>query len=248
MSEARLFRGRVAENATREPEEPAEADPGVVKRRVPQSLFPGASLGERARRKSRKDAGNTRGASARSRSSGKQKSVGTHRARATRTVARQVGKGRASPSQTVGSADADDGSPSLERIGSEGRSGAGPKAWSLAAKRRVMPASSENGARASRQNVTGKACRSNLFGVARRRVYVAERLRVSAEAGRISDTMEGVSSRSSIFSLRGDGSSNARGRWNDSGLSVEPNLVRSRVEHGGGAGGRNRSRQAGAGR
>jgi len=143
MSEARFFRGRVAEDATREPEEPAEADPGAVKRRVPQSLFPGASLGRRARRKSRKHAGNTRGASARSRSSGKQKSVGTHRARAPRTVARQVGKGRASPSQTVGSADADGGSPSLERIGSEGRSEAGPKAWSLAAERRVMPASSE---------------------------------------------------------------------------------------------------------
>jgi len=133
MSEARLVRGCAAEDATREPEEPAEADPGAVKRRVPQSLSPGASLGERARRKSRKDAGNTRGASARSRSSGKQKSVGTHRARAPRTVARQVGKGRASPSQTVRSADADGGSPSFKRIGSEGRSGAGPKAWSLAA-------------------------------------------------------------------------------------------------------------------
>jgi len=84
----------------------------AVKRGVPQSLSPGARLGNSARRKSRKDAGNTRGASTRSRSSGKQKLVGTHRVRAPRTAARQVGKGRASPSQTVGSADADGGSSS----------------------------------------------------------------------------------------------------------------------------------------
>jgi hypothetical protein len=49
MSEARLFRGCVVDNAIREPEEPAEADYGAVKRQVPQSLFPGQQVMEEER-------------------------------------------------------------------------------------------------------------------------------------------------------------------------------------------------------
>jgi hypothetical protein len=55
---------------------------GWVRRETPDppvSLSREASRGKRARRKLRRDAGNARGAGARKRSSGKQKSVGTHR-------------------------------------------------------------------------------------------------------------------------------------------------------------------------
>jgi len=77
----------------------------------------------RAKRRLRKDAGNPQGAGTRSRSSGKQKSVGTHRGRASRHVARQSAEGRPSPGQVVESADADNGGSSLKRMSCDGRSG-----------------------------------------------------------------------------------------------------------------------------
>jgi len=49
VSEAQLVRGRVAENAAREPEPLAEADGRVVKRSIPQSPFPGKQAMERER-------------------------------------------------------------------------------------------------------------------------------------------------------------------------------------------------------
>jgi hypothetical protein len=111
VSEARWFRGRVADNATREPD-PTRRSRSLRREAhgLPVSIFQGARPGERARRKPRRDAGNTRGVSARSRSSGKQKSVGTHRARAPSQRRKACGRGRASLSQSVGSADADGGS------------------------------------------------------------------------------------------------------------------------------------------
>jgi hypothetical protein len=69
----------------------------------------------RAKRELRRDAGNRRGAGARSRSSGKQKSVGTHRGRPSRRVARQAVEGRSSPEHPIESADAGDGGSSLNR-------------------------------------------------------------------------------------------------------------------------------------
>jgi hypothetical protein len=157
MSEVRCIRGRVDENATREPESPAEADPCAVKRRVPQSLFPGASLGERARRKSRKVAGNTTGASARSRSSWEAE-IGRNASSTCSPDCRKAARrGRASPSQTVRSTDVDDGSPSPPKDGSRGAVRDWAQSLELGRRGAGKPASERNGARASRQNVTGKA-------------------------------------------------------------------------------------------
>jgi len=49
VSEARLVRERMAENATREPGSPAEADGCVVKRPIPRSPSPGKQAMERER-------------------------------------------------------------------------------------------------------------------------------------------------------------------------------------------------------
>jgi len=100
------------------------------------------------------------------------------------------------------------------------------------------PPPERNGAQASSSNVTGKARRLILSGAARRRVRMAETPCGSAEAGRGFGTMEGASSRSSIFSRQRRWLLKARGRWNDSGLSVKTDLVRSRAAHGAAAGGR----------
>lgn len=71
----------------------------------------------------------------------------------------------------------------------------------------VKPVSEQNGAQASRRIVTEEARCLILSGVARRRVRKAEMPGVSAEAGREAGTIEGILNRSSIFSSRGDGSS-----------------------------------------
>jgi len=125
--------GCLADNAKREPERPAKADLCAVKRKILQSPLQVARHGARARRKSRRDAGNTRGASTRSRRSGKQTSVGTHFSRAPRTVARQVEKGRDSPSQTVDPLIRTMAANPREEIGSEGQSWNLPKVGTTAA-------------------------------------------------------------------------------------------------------------------
>jgi len=80
-SEVRRFQGHAAEQAASEPEAARRSGSGHrEKPGPPASLFRGRKpRWEGARRKSRKDAGRKRGVSHRSRSSGKQKSVGTHR-------------------------------------------------------------------------------------------------------------------------------------------------------------------------
>jgi len=105
---------------------------GWVRRETPDppvSLSREASHGKRARRKLRRDAGNARGAGARKRSSGKQKSVGTHRS--SHSVA--LSQGRRTERELAHrrpsvSADADDGSPSPTRMGREGRACFTPRA------------------------------------------------------------------------------------------------------------------------
>lgn len=86
-----------------------------------------------------------------------------------------------------------------------------------------------------------------LPGVARRWVRKAEMPCGSAEAGRVTGTMEGALSRSSIFSYRGDGSSceETVGRFWSLG---ETDLTGSREAREAAAGGRSRIRRAGAGR
>lgn len=113
VSEARLIRERMAENATREPGSPAEADGCVVKRPIPQSPSPGKQAMERER-----------GASL-------EETLGTPEARVLVD----------------------------EAVGSRSRL------------ERVVRA---DGARADCRNVTGKAGRVVLSGVARRRARMAE--------------------------------------------------------------------------
>jgi len=137
-------RGKEHRAPTRRP--PTEADRAAVNRQVPQPPPARAqALIGGARRKPRTDAGNQRGAGARSRSSGKQKSVGKHRARAPRAVARQRVGGRASPSQTGSSADAGNGSASPRGMRSEGRRG-------LRAARRAAHAAEALGRTGARAN------------------------------------------------------------------------------------------------
>jgi len=134
MSEVRWIRGRVAENATREPDSPAEADPCAVKRWVPRSPSPGASLGERARRKPRKDAGNATGASARSRSSWEAE-VGRN---ASKLVLLGVPQGRPgedgqAPRKPFEPLTRTTAAHPDQRVSRERRSGTRPKAWNLVA-------------------------------------------------------------------------------------------------------------------
>jgi hypothetical protein len=95
VSEARWVRGCVAENAMREPELPAEADRCVVKRSFPQSPFPGKQAMERERSVCFEKMLGTREARVLVvRSSGKQKSVGTHRVRAPSGCRKTMRSGR----------------------------------------------------------------------------------------------------------------------------------------------------------
>jgi len=79
------------------------------------------AYGSKARREPRRDAGSQWGASARSWSSGKHKSVSTYRGRASRHVARQTAEGRSSSWQVVESADAGNGGSEMSRDGLSGR-------------------------------------------------------------------------------------------------------------------------------
>jgi len=196
-----------------------------------------ASIVGRARRKPRKDAGNTRGASTRSRSSGKQTLVETHRARAPRTAARQVGRGWASPSQAVLSADAEWRRLSRERESREGRSGVAPKARVLAAEAPGNRGPSETvrgrHARTSQGRHDSRLCQALWsVGSVRLKGHMALRRQAGNSKQRKAPWVVPPSSRQGRWLLH------ARGRWDDSGLSVKPNLVRSREAHGGGAGAR----------
>jgi len=153
------YRERTEEDAAREPGAARRSGSGVVKRQVLQSPSSWAQAqGEGARRKPRRDAGNERGASARSRKQWEAEVGRTHRARAPRTVARQAGGGRVSPSQTARSAGAEGSSPSLQRTGGEGRRSRVPRGAGSSPQRSwVRPAPERNGAQASSLNVTGTA-------------------------------------------------------------------------------------------
>jgi len=76
-----------------------------------------------------------------------------------------------------------------------------------------------------------------LSGAARRRVCTAERPRGSAKAGRGVDTIEGASSRSSIFSLE-EMAPLSEGTVERFWSPGETDLMRSRAAQGAEAGGR----------
>jgi len=188
-------------DAAREPGRPAEADRASWNARSSGPLAVGASPGSRAKRKLRRDAGKRRGAGARSRSCGKQKSVGTHRGRASRRVARQAVEGRPSPKQTVETADAGDGGSPLNQAGCDGRSG-------RARKRSHAPYTTpgETGARSEtvrRHYAESSQRRHGVWlcrmpqGVRSRRL---ERRAGWAQARGVAGTTEGALGRSSIFS------------------------------------------------
>jgi len=84
-----------------------------------------------------------------------------------------------------------------------------------------------------------------LSGAARRRVCTAERLCGSAKAGREVDTMEGASSRSSIFSLE-EMAPLSEGTVERFWSLGETDFVCSREAHGAEAGGRKKEPTAGA--
>jgi len=187
----------------------------VIQGASPRAKGRGASLGELP--------GATRGTGVRSRSIGKQKSVERIGFALRALPQGSPQEGKPATRKPPRSADAEDGSPSPTRDGQ--RAAARPRA----ARREAVvaealerrPALEHNGAQASCLNVTGTAWHMALSDVERRRVCAAETPRGSAEADREVDTMEGASSRSSIFSLERRWLLSARGRWNDSGLSVQ---------------------------
>jgi len=103
VSEARLVRERMAENATREPGSHAEADRCVVKRPIPQSPFPGEQAMERERGASFEEMLGTPEARVLvNEAVGSRSRLGRIEARALSLCRKAGERRRASPSQTFG--------------------------------------------------------------------------------------------------------------------------------------------------
>jgi hypothetical protein len=162
----------------------------------------------RAKRKLRRDAGNRRGAGTRSRCSGKQESVGTHRGRASRRAARQAVEGRPSLEQIVEPAGADDGGSSLRRTGCYGRRGEARKRphapqAGLGETSFASETVRRHHAESSQKRHGAWLCPASQGAGSGR----LKRPLDHAQACRVTGTTKGTSGRSSIFSSRGDSSS-----------------------------------------
>jgi hypothetical protein len=156
----------------------------------------------RAKRKLRREAGNRRGAGTRIRSSGKQKSVGTHRGRASQVAERQPAGGRSSPEQAIEAADAGDGGSPLKRANRDGRG-------RRARKRSTAPCTTpgETGARSEtvrRRHAELSKRRRGAWLCLTSQGVGSEQLKCCLDQRKLAqatDTTAGALGRSSIFSL-----------------------------------------------
>jgi hypothetical protein len=246
VSEVRPVGSARKKHAERQPDTARRSGSRVVKREVPQSPGHGCKPIGQGRGASLEEMLGANEARVLVSGGGKQESVSTHQGPASRHIARVAAEGGPSPKQSVETADADGGGSPLTRAICSGRSRAARKRSRSSAE---VP--SKIGVRANRCADTlpnrqrGGACLI-LSGVARRQRREAEMPRASSASPQdVADTTKGVPSRSSIFSLWGDGSS-VRG---DGGtiLTLAVKLTSCVADaHGAEAGRRGRSRRAGA--